>query len=307
MPRARPRLEAAGVSVRRGARLVVQDVSFGLESGQCLGVAGPNASGKSTLLGGLAGSLPLASGQVSFEGRPVRFGSVPPEVGFATQEVAFYAHLSGRDNLRLFGTLYDLDGQQLDVRVEELLQRLQLTPWADKPASTYSGGLARRLHLALSMIHNPTLLLFDEPTVGLDPQSRRILLQALQDELELGTSVVLTSQILGDLEIVATHVMVIRDGRPLVLEPTRSLMERLGSGMIVIELAQKRPVELDLKGVPHLTSWTLREGVLRARVTQPHEALAPILARLDRSGILAARIEVLPPTLDQVLTELLPR
>jgi len=302
-----PRLEAVGVSVRRGGRLAVEDVSFALEPGQCLGVAGPNASGKSSLLGALAGSLPLASGRVNFDGRPIRFGSVPAQVGFATQEVAFYAHLTGRENLKLFGALYDLTGHDLDVRIEELLNRLHMAPWADKPARTYSGGLARRLHLALAMIHNPTLLLFDEPTVGLDPQSRRTLLQALQDEMELGTSIVITSQILGDLEIVATHVMVVRDGRAAVLDSTRSLMARLGTGMIVIELAQDRQVDLDLKGIPDLTSWTLREGVLRARVTRPHEALAPILARLDRSGILAARIEVLPPTLDQVLTELLPR
>ena len=302
----KPRLEAVGVSVRRGGRLAVEDVSFELAAGQCLGVAGPNASGKSSLLGGLAGSLALAGGQVRFDGRAVRFGSVPPQVGFATQEVAFYPHLTARENLTLFGALYDIDSRDLDTRVDELMERLNLTPWADKPASGYSGGVGRRLHLALAMIHNPSLLLFDEPTVGLDPQSRRTLLQALQDELELGTAIVLTSQILGDLEIVASHVMVIREGKQLVLEPTRSLMERLGSGVIVIELAQKRDVELDLTGVPHLTSWTLREGVLRARVTQPHEALAPILARLDRSGILAARIEVLPPTLDQVLMELLP-
>ena len=272
-------------------------------------MTGPNASGKSTLLAALAGWLPAVSGTVTLAGRPVRGGVVPLEVGMATQDVTLYPRLSGRDNLRLFGYMYGLRDRALENRVEEMLARFELERWADRRAATYSGGVARRLHLALAFIHEPALLLLDEPTNALDPAARQLLLQEVRQLLEQGTAVVVTSQNLSDLELLAHRLLVLVDGEPRLLDDTRELVSRLGSGVVEIEVAEtggRLPLEPDLSGIEGVLSSRFHEGVLRAQVANPSRSLPGILSRLEKQGLLAARVEMRPPSLEQLLHELVP-
>src|SRR5579871_5883960 len=147
-----PRLEAHDLKFRRGHHLVLKDVSLEVEPGRCLGIAGHNAAGKSTLLGILAGWLHPSEGHVAIDGRHLH-GGVPPEVGFAPQETSLYPHLTGRQNLELFGRLYDLDRATLDARIDDLVERFELQKFIDEEAVHYSGGVARRLHIALALVH----------------------------------------------------------------------------------------------------------------------------------------------------------
>lgn len=272
-------------------------------------MTGPNASGKSTLLGAFAGWLPASSGTVSVGGRPARGGIVPLEVGMATQDVTLYPRLSGRDNLRLFGYMYGLRERALEDRVDEMLGRFELERWADRRASTYSGGVARRLHLALAFIHRPALLLLDEPTNALDPGARQILLQEVRELLEQGTAVVVTSQNLSDLELLAHRLLVLVDGEQRLLDDTRELVSRLGSGVVEIEVAETGghlPLEPDLNGIEGVLSSRFQDGILRAQVANPSRSLPGILSRLEKQGLLAARVEMRPPSLEQLLHELVP-
>ena len=284
---------------------MIQGIDLEVAQGECLGVAGANGAGKSTLLAALAGFIPVSQGQVSFEGRPLgRSGRVPPEVGFASQDPVFYPKLTGRENLRLFGSMYDLRDPELTSRVDDLVESFELADWADRPASTYSGGIGRRLHLALALVHSPRILFLDEPTVGLDSTSRRGLLHAVDEQLRQGTTVLLTSQILADLETLADRLLVLADGKPVLLESTKQLMARLGSGQIDIELAHHPSDEFAISGVPGLLGWSLDdEGVLHAQVRHPPETLPALLAELEAQGLMAVRIEVLPPSLQQLLEE----
>ena len=288
---------------------MLNGITCSLGSGRCLGVTGPNASGKSTLLAAVAGWLPATSGAVTVVGRPVRGGVVPLEVGLATQDVTLYPRLNGRENLRLFGFMYGLREKALEDRVDEMLSRFELERWADRRAGTYSAGVARRLHLALAFIHRPALLLLDEPTLALDPAARQSVLQSVRELLDHGTAVVMTSQSLSDLELLAHQVLVLVEGEQRVLDDTRELVARLGSGVVEIEVAETGallPLEPDLAGIEGVLSSRFQDGILRAQVENPSRSLPAILSRLEKQGLLASRVEVRPPSLEQLLRELVP-
>ena len=289
---------------RRG-RPVLRGVSFSVPAGQCLGVTGPNGSGKSTLLAAVAGWLPLDKGQVRVLGKPVRSGIVPLEVGLAPQEVTLYPRLSGRENLALFAFMYGLRGTELDARVDEMVRRFDLGRWTGRRAASYSAGVARRLHLAIAFIHRPAVLLLDEPTQALDPAARQVLLQSVAELLGQGTAVVITSMNLADIELLAHRVLVLVEGEQRIHEDTARLVRRMGSAVVEIELAEGSDgAELD--GVDGVLSWTVEEGVLRAQVSNTAQALPVILQRLERKSVIAGRIEVRPPSLEQLLLELVP-
>ncbi|HEX6547671.1 MAG TPA: ABC transporter ATP-binding protein [Candidatus Dormibacteraeota bacterium] len=299
------RLVAHEIRFRRRHHEILKGISLELEPGRCLGIAGPNAAGKSTLLGTLAGWLHPSEGHVELNGRHLH-GGVPPEVGFAAQEVSVYPHLTGRENLKLFGELYDLDRQPLERRIDELVDRFELEPWIDHEAVHYSGGVARRLHLCIALINSPQVLLLDEPTTGLDPSSRRNLLGNVVDLLQDGVSVVMTSQLLGDLEVVAHRLMVIVDGRRELYADTDELVAQLGAATLYVELAQHHGNGVDLDGVPGVISWKVEPNAVIARLADTVAPLHAVLERLARRGLHAARIEVQPPSLEQMLKELVP-
>jgi ABC-2 type transport system ATP-binding protein len=289
----------------RHGRPVLRGLSFSVPAGQCLGVTGPNGSGKSTLLAAVSGWLHLDRGQVRVLGKPVRTGVVPLEVGLATQEVTLYPRLNGRENLALFGFMYGLRGAELDARVEEMVQRFDLGRWTGRRSASYSAGVARRLHLAIAFIHRPAVLLLDEPTQALDPAARQVLLQSVAELLGQGTAVVITSMNLADIELLAHRVLVLVEGEQRVHEDTSRLVRRMGSAVVEIELAEGSE-GADLEGVDGVLSWTVGEGVLRAQVANPAHALPVILQRLERKGLVAGRVEVRPPSLEQLLLELVP-
>ena len=301
-----PLLEAVDISVHRQGRLAIEKVSVVLRAGDCIGIAGPNGAGKSSLLAALSGWFPVTSGTVRLKGRPLPAGRVPVEIGFAVQEPVLYPRLTGRENLRLFGSLYGLEGTALAARVQELIDLMDLGDWIDQGAAGYSGGVARRLHLAIALINKPAVLLLDEPTVGLDPSTRLSMLNTIKLLRDSGTGVILTSQILGDLEVTATRMIVIVDGRAAIDEPTSNLMARVGSGVIVAEIAEQEGVKIDLGGLSGVLSWRVEEGLLRVRVHDPHRTMHEVMTRLDRDGALVASMSLEPPSLEDLLQELVP-
>ena len=284
---------------------MVKGLSFSVPAGQCLGVTGPNGSGKSTLLAAVSGWLPLRKGQVRVLGKPLRSGIVPLEVGLATQEVTLYPRLTGRDNLALFAFMYGLRGAEQERRVTEMVERFDLGRWAARRASSYSAGVARRLHLAIAFIHRPPVLLLDEPTQALDPAARQVLLQSVAELLGQGTAVVITSMNLADIELLAHRVLVLVEGEQRVQEDTARLIRRMGSAVVEVELAEGGQ-DADLTGIEGVLSWAVDEGVLKAQVANSAQALPAILQRLERGGLVAARVEVRPPSLEQLLLELAP-
>ncbi|RHR07440.1 ABC transporter ATP-binding protein [Pseudoflavonifractor sp. AF19-9AC] len=186
---------------------VLGPLSLDIHAGQVLGIRGPNGAGKSTLLNLLAGVLTPDRGTVTYA------PGVRDHIGYVPQELSLYNVLTGLDNLRFWGLACGLPSKAISTRSRWLLEQMELTEKAKKPVSTYSGGMKRRLHLASALMVTPRLLLLDEPTVGADSRSTRLILDTLTHLRTLGCGVVLISHQAGELEQVCQSILTLRDGR----------------------------------------------------------------------------------------------
>jgi len=212
-----------------GTRQAVTAVSFDLSQGQTLGLLGPNGAGKSTTVSMVCGLLKPDQGEVRVGGQLVGQGNNTAKqmMGLVPQDLALYEDLSARENLNIFGALYGLKGAQLKNRCAQVLDLVQLTDrLADKPA-TFSGGMKRRLNIAAALMHNPQLLILDEPTVGIDPQSRNAIFDSLEALKRQGCSLIYTSHYMEEVERLADHIVIIDHGQVIANESPAALYERL--------------------------------------------------------------------------------
>lgn len=190
-------------------------VSLRITQGDVFGLLGPNGAGKTTLISILCGIIPVSSGDVQFyhDGEPYSEAERKRRIGFVPQEYAFYQELSPRQNLDYFGAMYNLSKTKLEERREHLLQVLGLEKAADKKVGTFSGGMKRRVNLAIGIIHQPQILFLDEPTVGVDVQSRNAIIRYLQQINQDGTSIIYTSHHMSEAEEFCKNIALIDHGK----------------------------------------------------------------------------------------------
>jgi ABC-2 type transport system ATP-binding protein len=204
-------------------------VSFSVEQAEMFGLLGPNGAGKTTLLSIVSGLLGATSGRVSIQGRDAL--PMPKElrrkIGLVPQELALYAELTGRENLEFFGALYGLKGHVLRKRVDEVLAAVGLSDRAEFRVETYSGGMKRRLNLGAALVHRPMLLLLDEPTTGVDPQSRNHLFQEIRRVNALGTTVVYTSHYMEEVQALCPRVGIVDHGQLIACAQVSALLRQL--------------------------------------------------------------------------------
>jgi ABC-2 type transport system ATP-binding protein len=233
-------LSVSGLVKSYGARRAVDGVSFKVLAGQTVGLLGPNGAGKSTTVAMLCGLLRPDAGEIFLNGQPVAAGAaeVKRRIGMVPQDLALYDDLSARENLRLFGALYGLKGGQLAARIEHVLGLVNLQDRArDKPA-TFSGGMKRRLNIAAALLHEPELLILDEPTVGVDPQSRNAIFDTLQALQAQGRALIYTSHYMEEVERLADHIVIIDHGKVLADDTPSALHGRLPArAMLRVDLA----------------------------------------------------------------------
>jgi ABC-2 type transport system ATP-binding protein len=199
------------------AKPALDGISLTAQRGQVLGLLGPNGAGKTTLISHLAGLRQIQRGSILVDGIPLAQvrAETPTRIAVAPQEYAFYPTLSVRENLRCFGAASCLGGQQLAERIAQSLAFTQLERFADTRAERLSGGLKRRLNLAIALLPSPELVLFDEPTVGVDPQSRAFILEAVRTLARQGTAVIYTTHYMEEIEAIADHVIIMDHGKVL--------------------------------------------------------------------------------------------
>ena len=227
-----------------GAVKALAGASLDVRRGELLGLLGPNGAGKTTLIKAIAGRVKLDAGSIQLSGRPLTHQDKRPEIGVVPQELALYKLHSARENLQVFGSLYGVTGARLAERVAWALAWSGLEDRANEPVTRFSGGMRRRLNIACSLLHEPTLVLLDEPTVGVDPQSRERIYEMLAVLQAAGVSLVLTTHHLEEAERRCERLVIIDRGKTVAAGTPRELMaSTLGSTRtLTLKLSDNREV-----------------------------------------------------------------
>ncbi|MFL6710515.1 MAG: ATP-binding cassette domain-containing protein [Massilia sp.] len=301
-------LQVSHLSKSYGARRAVDDVSFSVAAGQTVGLIGPNGAGKSSTVSMICGLLRLDAGVITLDGETVTTGpcEAKRKIGFVPQDLALYEELPARDNLMLFAALYGIKGAQAKQRVDEVLALVNLLDRAgDKPA-TFSGGMKRRLNIAAALMHDPSLLILDEPTVGVDPQSRNAIFDTLEQLKRMGRSLIYTSHYMEEVERLADHIVIIDHGRVLADESPAALHQRLpAQAALRVELGDAAPVAwLDaIRTLPGVTTVGAAGPVLDVLLATGDAAL-PVMAYLQRQGARALHFETARTKLEDIFLNL---
>jgi ABC-2 type transport system ATP-binding protein len=211
-----------------GTLVAVDNVSFVLKRGQLLGLLGPNGAGKTTMVSMIAGLVTPDAGEVLIGGAPLSGDTDPKKrkIGLVPQDLALYDELSARNNLRFFGALYALAGKALDSAISSSLELVGLADRERDLVKTYSGGMKRRLNLAAGLLHDPDILLLDEPTVGVDPQSRNAIFENLEALKRRGKALLYTTHYMEEVERLADRVVVMDHGRVIADDTLAGLHAR---------------------------------------------------------------------------------
>jgi daunorubicin resistance ABC transporter ATP-binding subunit len=303
-----PAIEARGITKRFGEVRALDGVDLQVPRGTVLGLLGPNGAGKTTAVNILATALRPDGGSAHVLGVDVVEDpqTVRGLIGLAGQYAAVDPTLTGRENLALIGTLTHLPRKVIRRRADELLARFHLEDAGDRLARTYSGGMRRRLDLAAALVHEPPVLFLDEPTTGLDPQSRNDLWQTVRELVAEGTTVLLTTQYLEEADELADRIAVVDHGRVITEGTAGELKQRLGTTVVELGFttgahaadAQAALAPLDLGPA------TLRDGTLQIAVAVGPRALMQALRALDAAGIEPVSAAVREPSLDDVFLAL---
>jgi ABC-2 type transport system ATP-binding protein len=290
-----------------GTLEAVRGFSLRIREGETLGLLGPNGAGKTTTLSMLSTLLPPSSGDARLFGKSLTrdVGDVRRLVGIAPQEISVYPDLSGEENLRFFGRINRVRGHELRERTKRLLELVGLTTRRRDLVRIYSGGMKRRLNLACALVHEPRLLLLDEPTVGVDPHSRENIFHAIQAIAAQGTTVLYTTHYMEEAERLCDRIAIMDEGRVIAVGTLSELLDIVGMGEVVEIHGQQLEPELEtLSGLPEVTKVETGEGVIRIFAKNAARVLGPIGKLLGEMGHDIDGLEVYPVNLERVFMHL---
>jgi ABC-2 type transport system ATP-binding protein len=292
---------AAGVRKSFGDKVVLDGIDLTVAEGTIFSLLGPNGAGKTTMVQILSTLIPADSGRLAVAGHDVVRDPdrVRAAIGVTGQFSAVDDLLTGEENLRLMADLHHLGRTDGRRRVTELLGRFDLTEAAGKPASTYSGGMRRRLDLAMTLVGTPRLIFLDEPTTGLDPRSRRTMWESIRALVADGVTIVLTTQYLDEADQLADRIAVLDHGRIVAEGTPAELKRRIPGGHIRLQFATAHT----MNAAAGLLSTASREEenlALQVPGAGTVASLRPLLERLARAGVEVEQISVHTPDLDDV-------
>ncbi len=291
--------------VRRfGDLTAVDGVSFQIEPGETFGLLGPNGAGKTTTISIIAGLIPAHSGTAVVMGDLMGPSHVAPKrhIGLVPQDLALYPELSARENLTYFGRLQGMRGPALKKRVDHVLELTGLSDRAKDSTKEYSGGMKRRLNIGIGLLHAPELLILDEPTVGVDPQSRNAILESVEALAVEGMAVLYTTHYMEEAERVCDRIAIIDSGR-IQAEGTRDELIALVGGLDTIELqgtGDLGAAAAVLRKLSTVTSVDIGSGRLLLSVQDAASAVADAVNAATRAGMKLGGVEISRPTLESV-------
>lgn len=321
-------LEADKITKKYGSVEVVHGISFQVEEGEIFGLLGPNGAGKTTSISMLTGLFPPTSGSAKIGGYDIQKEPIKAKqiTGLVPQDLALYPTLSARANLTFFGRVYGLGGKDLKERVNDVLHIVGLADRADEAIEKYSGGMKRRVNIAAGLVHQPRLLFLDEPTVGVDPQSRNHIFECVQKlNRERGLTIIYTSHYMEEVQLLCNRVAIIDMGNLVALDTIKNLIDMLGGGVIQIGLNKVDDQMLaDLSALPAVKTASLAPvmaavpeaasanggakaspvTVVKIEANQSQQVLIEVIQYLNEHDIPVVSLETLEPNLESVFLHL---
>lgn len=279
-----------------------------MEKGEAYGLLGPNGAGKSTTISMLFGLLKPDSGDVLVGNFSLKQTARAAKrlLGFVPQEIALYAELSAKENLAYWGRLYGLGGKALQQRIDEVLQIVDLKSNAKDRISTFSGGMKRRINIAAALMHEPQILIMDEPTVGIDPQSRNHILSTVKNLNEAGTTIIYTSHYMDEVEFLCSRIGIIDHGQIIAEGTVPELRKIIGeqSELEIVLSKQADGIAGKLKQIPLISQVKAEDNLVRLITSQPAEALAQAAQVVAQYKLSLLSINIKEPNLEAVFLHL---
>ena len=315
-------LEVENLSKNFGERAAVREISFDVAEGEVFGLLGPNGAGKTTAISMLTGVLEPTAGTARIGGFDILKDplEVKKLIGLVPQDLALYPTLSARANLLFFGSLYGLRGRELNDRVDDVLEVVALADRQNDPVDKYSGGLKRRVNIAAGLVHHPRLFFLDEPTVGVDPQSRNHIFESvLKLNRERGMTIIYTSHYMEEVELLCNRVAIIDEGKIIALDTIKNLVAMLGGGVVQVGLRQaNQAVIQQITSLPAVRAVTALPvpipagaeaapadaALLKIEAVHSQQAVINVIQFLNENNLQMTSLEILEPNLEGVFLHL---
>ena len=303
-------LEVSQLVKKYGTFNAVKGITFNIQEGEIFSLLGPNGAGKTTTISMLSTLYTPTSGDASICGYSITKDpmAVKKCIGVVPQDLALYEDLSARENLNFWGQMYGLSGKDLSKRVDEVLEQIGLVDKAKQRVKTYSGGMKRRVNIGVGLLHHPRLLFMDEPTVGIDPQSRRAILDSVKELNRQGMTVLYTTHYMEEAQELSNRVGIIDHGELIALGTQAELTKQIGeTDTLILHIGQEADPEALANEVRK------QKGVIKADVTDheisiitasAEELLAPVVSRANAVGIKIQSVDIREPNLEAVFLNL---
>jgi ABC-2 type transport system ATP-binding protein len=293
---------------QKDGQLAVKGINLSIEKGEIFSLLGPNGAGKTTTISMMSGLLPPTAGDVMIDGHSIvkEPMAVKKLIGVVPQEIALYPQLSARQNLEFFGKMYGLGGSELAKRCDEVLEFIGLKDRQKERVDSYSGGMKRRVNIGVGLLHKPALVFMDEPTVGIDPQSRRNILDAVKDLNKQGMTVLYTTHYMEEAEELSNRVAIIDHGEIIAEGKQGDLIQKVGEkDTILIKVGEDgEKAQQAVKDAQGVDGVTFSEGVLRILAGRGRQALPNVIKALSEAGVVIQSVEVKEPNLEAVFLHL---
>jgi ABC-2 type transport system ATP-binding protein len=291
-----------------GANQAVKELSFSIPRGEIFGLLGPNGAGKSTTISMLAGLISPTGGQISLAGLDIskNLTAAKAKIGVVPQDIALYPTLSAWDNLIFWGRIYGLRGENLKQRAAEVLAIVHLTERAHDTVNTFSGGMKRRINLAIGLLHRPEIIFLDEPTVGVDPQSRNAIFESIEALNQAGLTVLYTTHYMEEAERLCHRVAIIDRGQIIALDTPANLIRSRGQSLIRLSILDGLidAVEEQVRRLPLVTEIKRHDHTLNIQVHESQQVLVEILQVTQALSAQVTSLDILDASLETVFLNL---
>ncbi|MCM3745689.1 ABC transporter ATP-binding protein [Sporosarcina luteola] len=292
-----------------GAHEVIKGISFQVEKGESFGLLGPNGAGKSTLISMICGLIPNGEGEIRVNGKLVSKHRKETQqmIGVVPQDIALYPTMSALDNLMFWGKMYGLSGKKAKDRAKEVLEIVGLTERGKDRVETFSGGMKRRINIGAALMHEPQLLIMDEPTVGIDPQSRSHILETVKSLNEQGLTVIYTSHYMEEVEFLCKRIAIIDEGKLLISGTKKDLNNRLAGGIVLkLTVGSLHPSFIEqvkkLNGVEKVIVQQAEE--IDVHLQSKMESVADVILLASQSGVVIHNMHLKEANLETLFLQL---